>query len=107
MSKKFDPGLIKEIKEAKAEEDRILAGKLKSIVCNHAAFPHLFHLWTNVDRIKVIEKPPKGMTGYAYICKACQEFMGVHGISKERAQKCFTDMYDFEIEKKLEKLAHV
>ena len=102
MSKKYDPGLINEVQARKKAEDEFFAKKLKSIACNHAAYPSLFHLWTKVDRVKMTTNPPKGMTGYAYICRACQEEMGKNGITKEQSRKCFTDMWDFDLQKRVE-----
>ena len=100
--KKYDPGLIGEIQVRKKAEDEFYAKQLKSISCNHAAYPALFHLWTPIDRVKMTTAPKQGMTGYAYICRACQEHMGAHGLTKKQADGCFTEMWDFEIQKKIE-----
>lgn len=101
QTKKYDRGVIEEIKARKAEEDRIKSKWEYSIVCNHIADPASFLLSKNakIERLHINKTPPKGMTGYIYICSECIPYM--ENINQETSKRCFQRMHESEFMKNI------
>lgn len=102
-SRKYDAGLIKEVQARKAEADLVEEKKKAEgldIVCNHIAYPSLFNLKSNINRLHINKQPPKGMTGYIYICEDCIQYM--NNINPETAKTCFTSLHISDFQKNIE-----
>jgi len=102
MSKKYDPGVIREVQARKAELDKIESKRLDDVVCNHIAYPSLFNLRKDarIERLHFNKQPPKGMTGYIYICSDCMLYM--ENLNEETARRCFQRMHESEFIKNIE-----
>lgn len=102
QARKYDPGVARENIARNKYLDELEAKKLYDIVCNHIAYPHLFGLSTEakIDRLHVNKTPPKGMTGYIYICTDCLPYM--ENINQKTAKTCFSRMHESEFMKNIE-----